>query len=134
MLDMVTSQHVLSCREKVFQVLVHCTSLLVVPVGSPSVSLPFDVQEDVLFPMALLNHVLLHWLSGPSRADFFLHGVGDGPSWEMQLDSTVWWHGNHSVVFVGVSCHVVPSVCRHQHSAVLEGTAVHTQSSCLDAP
>ena len=57
------------------------------PVGIPSVSLPIGIKEGFLFPAVLLNHVLLHWLGGSGRADFFLHVVGDGPSWEMQFDS-----------------------------------------------
>jgi len=88
--------------------LVQCSSSLVMPVGTPSVSLPINVLEGFLVPFKLRNHVLLHWLSGPGHADFFLHVVSDGPSREMQLDSASWQNWNHSVIFVGVSCHVVP--------------------------
>jgi len=89
-------------------VLVQCSSLLVMPVGTPSVSLPVNVQEGFLIPVALLHHVLLHWLGGSGHADFFLHVVGDGPQSEMQLDSASWQNGNHCAVCVGVSGHVVP--------------------------
>jgi len=68
--------------------LIQCGSLLVMPICSPSVSLPFNVWKGVLFPTVLCNHALFHWLSGPGHADFFLHVASDSPSWEMRLDST----------------------------------------------
>jgi len=88
--------------------LVQCSSSLVMPVDSPSVSLPICGKEGFLFPAALLDHVLLHWLSGPGHANFFLRVVGDGPSREMQLDSASWQNGNHQAICVRVSCHAVP--------------------------
>jgi len=90
--------------------LVQCCSLLVMPVGTPSMRLPISIWEGFLVPTTLLEHVLFHWLSGcgPGRADFFLHVVGDGPSREMQLDSAGWQNGNHCAIFVEVSCHVFP--------------------------
>jgi len=57
--------------------LVQCGSSLVMPVGTPSASLPSNVQEGFLVPAALLDHALLHWLSDPGHADFFLHVVGE---------------------------------------------------------
>jgi len=90
---------------------IQCCSSLVMSVGSPSESLPINVKEGFLFLAALFNQVL-HWFSGPGHADFFFHVVGDAPSREMQLDSTSWQNGNHHVMCVGVSCHMVPR--KHQ--------------------
>jgi len=88
--------------------LVQCSSSLVMPVGTPSVGFPINIQEGFLVPVALFNHVLLHWLGGSGHADFFLHVVGDGSSRVMQLDSAGWQDWNHWVVCVGVIGHVVP--------------------------
>jgi len=81
-LDRIVSGHHFSNWEDDSQMLVQCSSLLVMPVGSPSVGLPIDVKEGFLFPTVLCDHALLHWLSGPGHADFFLHVVGDGPGSE----------------------------------------------------
>jgi len=87
MLDRITSWNNFSNSEDVSQMLVQFSSLLVMPVDSPSVSVPLNGKEGFFFPAALLDHALLHWLSGPGNADFFLHVAGDAPIREMQLDS-----------------------------------------------
>jgi len=114
--------------------LVQCGSSLVVPVGTPSVSLLVNVQEGFLIPSMLLNCVLLHWLGGPGHADFFLHVAGDGPSREMQLDSASWQNGNPlcDLCRGELPCGP-PQVCRHRHSAVRGGATVHMQFSCPGA-
>jgi len=60
--------------------LVQRGSSLVMPVGTPSVGFLVNAQEGFLVPVALLDHVLLHWLGGSGHADFFLHVVCDGSS------------------------------------------------------
>jgi len=91
--------------------LVQCGPLLVMPVGTPSVSLPIDVYSrkvSLSQPYFSIMYCFIGSVVLATLSDFFLHVVGDGPSREMQLDSASWQNGNHCVIFVGVSCHVVP--------------------------